>query len=59
MDDVFGLFRARLEKIREQEWPGDNALKIWEEAPGQPGVKPHEDLLDAIARHMVEALTER
>ncbi len=52
-NDTTQLFRKRLEKIREFEWTDDDSLKIWSQE-----IKPGEDLLDCIARHMTEAITK-
>jgi len=58
MDDVFELFRNRLDEITEYKWGSvendDQAIKVFGHK-----IEDGEDVLDAIARHMVEALTRR
>ena len=51
--DVHKLFRQKLDEIVENMWGHDFALKIW-----ACKVNDDEHILDAIARHMCEALTD-
>jgi hypothetical protein len=55
--ELYDKFLERLKEIREFEW-NQYDLKIHEEHENQKGVREKETVLEAIARHMLDAISE-
>jgi hypothetical protein len=55
--EKYDKFLNRLKEIREYEW-SDRTVMLMAEGFGQKGYRENETVLEAIARHMVEAIEE-